>query len=167
MLWDTDRYYLQMLLLDKSGAVDFDDLKTVIGIFCETAPSFALAKNSIQLCLSESFSLLTILWKTFYSPAGSLCHLSSGITTSKENRIDSDHTVMVIFNPSLGVTIGGSTKEWFQEGCPDAYRHSVLEQSTSVTLEGSDWTSESDITVLHIASTMRHSYLVYSSKNIL
>ncbi|GBM42490.1 hypothetical protein AVEN_80008-1 [Araneus ventricosus] len=48
MLWDTDRYYLRMLLLDKSGAVDFDDLKTVIGILCETAPSFALAKNSIR-----------------------------------------------------------------------------------------------------------------------
>ncbi|GBN24475.1 hypothetical protein AVEN_142967-2-1, partial [Araneus ventricosus] len=27
----------------------------------------------------------------------------------------------------------------------DAYRHSVLEQSTTVTLEGSDWTGESDV----------------------
>ncbi|GBM03319.1 hypothetical protein AVEN_256872-1 [Araneus ventricosus] len=36
------------MLLDKSGAVDFDDLKTVIGILCETAASFALARNSIQ-----------------------------------------------------------------------------------------------------------------------
>ncbi|GBN40604.1 hypothetical protein AVEN_239295-1, partial [Araneus ventricosus] len=33
----------------------------------------------------------------------------------------------------------------------DAYRRSVLEQSTIVTLEGSDWTNESDITLLHIA----------------
>ncbi|GBN85437.1 hypothetical protein AVEN_6180-1 [Araneus ventricosus] len=57
MLWDTDRYYLQMLLLDKSGAVDFDDLKTVIGIFCEPAPSFALAKNSIQIPGDENGSL--------------------------------------------------------------------------------------------------------------
>ncbi|GBN72425.1 hypothetical protein AVEN_273745-1 [Araneus ventricosus] len=44
-----------------------------------------------------------------------------------------------------------------------AYRHSVLKQSTVVTLEGSDWTSESDVTLLHIASTVRHAYLVYSS----
>ncbi|GBL75251.1 hypothetical protein AVEN_194481-1 [Araneus ventricosus] len=43
---------------------------------------------------------------------------------------------------------------------PAAYRHSVLEQSTIVTLEGSDWTNESDITLLHIASTVRHAYLV-------
>ncbi|GBM22912.1 hypothetical protein AVEN_136337-1 [Araneus ventricosus] len=42
----------------------------------------------------------------------------------------------------------------------DAYRHTVLEQSTIVTLEGSDWTSESDVTLLHIASTVRHAYLV-------
>ncbi|GBL86282.1 hypothetical protein AVEN_184728-1 [Araneus ventricosus] len=42
----------------------------------------------------------------------------------------------------------------------EAYRHSVLEQSTIVTLEGSDWTSESDATLLHIASTVRHAYLV-------
>ncbi|GBL76687.1 hypothetical protein AVEN_216714-1 [Araneus ventricosus] len=34
-----------------------------------------------------------------------------------------------------------------------AYRHSVLEQSTIVTLEGSDRTSESDVTLQHIAST--------------
>ncbi|GBN60744.1 hypothetical protein AVEN_37924-1 [Araneus ventricosus] len=31
---------------------------------------------------------------------------------------------------------------------PEAYRHSVLEQSTILTLEGSDWTSESDVTML-------------------
>ncbi|GBN28189.1 hypothetical protein AVEN_225581-1 [Araneus ventricosus] len=42
----------------------------------------------------------------------------------------------------------------------DANRHSVLEQSTIVTLEGSDWTRESDVTLLHIASTVRHAYLV-------
>ncbi|GBN62308.1 hypothetical protein AVEN_219418-1 [Araneus ventricosus] len=30
----------------------------------------------------------------------------------------------------------------------DAYRHAVLEQSTIVTLEGSDWTGESDVTIL-------------------
>ncbi|GBL88302.1 hypothetical protein AVEN_102980-1 [Araneus ventricosus] len=46
---------------------------------------------------------------------------------------------------------------------PDAYRHSVLEQSTIVTLEGSDWTNESDVTLLHIASTVRHAYLIYST----
>ncbi|GBO32207.1 hypothetical protein AVEN_237630-1 [Araneus ventricosus] len=39
----------------------------------------------------------------------------------------------------------------------------VLEQSTIVTLEGFDWTSESDVTLLHNASAVRHSYLVYSS----
>ncbi|GBM59465.1 hypothetical protein AVEN_131039-1 [Araneus ventricosus] len=37
-----------MLLLDKAGAVDFDDLKAVIGILCETAPSFTLSKNSTR-----------------------------------------------------------------------------------------------------------------------
>ncbi|GBM76314.1 hypothetical protein AVEN_214739-1 [Araneus ventricosus] len=46
---------------------------------------------------------------------------------------------------------------------PGEYRHSVLEQSTIITLEGSDWTSESDVTLLHIAATVRHAYLVYSS----
>ncbi|GBN36947.1 hypothetical protein AVEN_100125-1 [Araneus ventricosus] len=44
-----------------------------------------------------------------------------------------------------------------------AYRITVLEQSTIVTLEGSDWTSESDVTLLHIASIVRHAYLVCSS----
>ncbi|GBM09539.1 hypothetical protein AVEN_100446-1 [Araneus ventricosus] len=36
-----------------------------------------------------------------------------------------------------------------------AHRHSVLEQSTIVTLDGSYWTSESDVILLHIAATVR------------
>ncbi|GBL86195.1 hypothetical protein AVEN_131940-1 [Araneus ventricosus] len=33
---DSERYYLRLLLLRKSGAVSFDDLKTVDGIVCNT-----------------------------------------------------------------------------------------------------------------------------------
>ncbi|GBM37216.1 hypothetical protein AVEN_14982-1 [Araneus ventricosus] len=46
-IWDTDRYYLRMLL-HKSGAVRFDNLKAVSGILCETAPSYALAEYTSQ-----------------------------------------------------------------------------------------------------------------------
>ncbi|GBM09326.1 hypothetical protein AVEN_135056-1 [Araneus ventricosus] len=41
--------------------------------------------------------------------------------------------------------------------CRAAYRHTVLEQSTIVSLEGSDWTSESDVTILCLFVTPDHS----------
>ncbi|GBL99322.1 hypothetical protein AVEN_206747-1 [Araneus ventricosus] len=44
---DTDRYYIRMLL-HKSGAVGFDNLNTICGILCETAPSYALAEYASQ-----------------------------------------------------------------------------------------------------------------------
>ncbi|GBN10003.1 hypothetical protein AVEN_123655-1 [Araneus ventricosus] len=51
----------------------------------------------------------------------------------RNRRIDSDHTVMVIFNPSSGVTIGGSKRNGFKKAARrPAYRHTVLEQSTIV-----------------------------------
>ncbi|GBM45762.1 hypothetical protein AVEN_208084-1 [Araneus ventricosus] len=58
---------------------------------------------------------------------------------------------------------GDSLDGWCTVGPRCAYRHSVLEQSTKVTLEGSDWTNESDVTLLHIVSTVRRAYLIYST----
>ncbi|GBO20667.1 hypothetical protein AVEN_270378-1 [Araneus ventricosus] len=62
-----------------------------------------------------------------------------------------------------GVWTDGLVYKLIELRVPGAYRHSVLEQSTIVTLEGSDWTNESDVTLLHTASTVRHAYLVSSS----
>ncbi|GBO09863.1 hypothetical protein AVEN_182244-1 [Araneus ventricosus] len=44
-------------------------------------------------------------------------------------------------------------KAIFCKFVPGTYRHTVLEQSTIVTLEGSDWTSESDVTMLCLPLT--------------
>ncbi|GBN35676.1 hypothetical protein AVEN_44493-1, partial [Araneus ventricosus] len=67
------------------------------------------------LCLPGSSARL-VPWRNFYPPAVPhsltyLAHLSPDITTSRENRINSYHPLMVIFSPSPSVTIGGSTKE--------------------------------------------------------
>ncbi|GBN87904.1 hypothetical protein AVEN_154155-1 [Araneus ventricosus] len=47
-----------------------------------------------------------------------------------------------------GLKLSLNSDEDRSETVPGAYRHSVLEQSTIVTLEGSDWTSESDFACL-------------------
>ncbi|GBO04646.1 hypothetical protein AVEN_268492-1 [Araneus ventricosus] len=58
-----------------------------------------------------------------------------------------------------------AAQERFSVNVRAAYRHSILEQSTIVTLEGSDWTNESDVTLLHIASTLKESVRAWSEVN--
>ncbi|GBM69479.1 hypothetical protein AVEN_67881-1 [Araneus ventricosus] len=71
-----------------------------------------------QLCLSESL-LFSFRGGLFIHQLGRalLAHLPPGNNTSRENCINSDHHVKVIFTPSPSVTIGGSTKERLSLNC--------------------------------------------------
>ncbi|GBL81341.1 hypothetical protein AVEN_143650-1 [Araneus ventricosus] len=60
------------------------------------------------------------------------------------------HQRLYNLQQSVGTVLRSPSVDSLALDARAAYRHSVLEQSTIVTLEGSDWTSESYVTLLHI-----------------